>query len=95
MTRSTIPRPPRIGSVVSIRTSQVGGLASPLSTQAACRAAPSPTYSPGSGMATGTPNRPGATARTAAEAEDRLAALSLYDVKAALEEAIARAPSEW
>ena len=33
--------------------------------------------------------------RTAAEAEDRLAALSLYDVKAALEEAIARAPSEW
>jgi hypothetical protein len=33
--------------------------------------------------------------RTPAEAEERLAALSLYDVKAALEEAIARAPSEW
>jgi hypothetical protein len=33
--------------------------------------------------------------RTGAEAAERLAALSLYDVKAALEEAIARAPSEW
>lgn len=33
--------------------------------------------------------------RTAAEAAERLEALSLYDVKAALEEAIARAPSEW
>ena len=35
--------------------------------------------------------------RTTAEAEaaERLKALSLYDVKAALDEAIARAPSEW
>jgi hypothetical protein len=33
--------------------------------------------------------------RTGAEAADRLAALSLYDVKAALDEAIARAPAEW
>ncbi len=33
--------------------------------------------------------------RTEAEAEDRLKALSLYDVKAALDEAIAQAPSEW
>lgn len=33
--------------------------------------------------------------RTAAEAEERLKALSLYDVKAALDEAIARAPAEW
>lgn len=33
--------------------------------------------------------------RTAQEAEERIASLSLYDVKAALEEAIARAPSEW
>ena len=33
--------------------------------------------------------------RTAAEATARLESLSLYDVKAALEEAIARAPSEW
>jgi hypothetical protein len=33
--------------------------------------------------------------RTPAEAGERLEALSLYDVKAALDEAIARAPSEW
>jgi hypothetical protein len=33
--------------------------------------------------------------RTEAEAAERLAALSLYDVKAALDEAIARAPAEW
>lgn len=33
--------------------------------------------------------------RTAAEAEERLKALSLFDVKAALDEAIARAPGEW
>ena len=33
--------------------------------------------------------------RTAAEAEERLKALSLYDVKAALDEAIGRAPAEW
>ena len=32
---------------------------------------------------------------TESEAADRLKALSLYDVKAALDEAIARAPSEW
>ena len=30
-----------------------------------------------------------------AEAAERLGVLSLYDVKAALDEAIARAPSEW
>ncbi|HQR19218.1 MAG TPA: hypothetical protein PK948_12670 [Gemmatimonadales bacterium] len=33
--------------------------------------------------------------RTPAEAEERLKALSLYDVKAALDEAIARSPGEW
>ena len=33
--------------------------------------------------------------RTESEAEERLKALSLYDVKAALDEAIARAPAEW
>ena len=33
--------------------------------------------------------------RTEVEAASRLEALSLYDVKAALDEAIARAPSEW
>jgi hypothetical protein len=33
--------------------------------------------------------------RTPEEATGRLGALSLYDVKAALEEAIARAPGEW
>ena len=33
--------------------------------------------------------------RTAEEAQTRLAALSLYDVKAALEEAIASAPGCW
>jgi hypothetical protein len=33
--------------------------------------------------------------RTPAEAEERIGALSLYDVKAALDEAIARAPGEW
>jgi hypothetical protein len=33
--------------------------------------------------------------RSPAEAEERLKALSLYDVKAALDEAIARAPGEW
>jgi hypothetical protein len=33
--------------------------------------------------------------RTEKEATERLEALSLYDVKAALDEAIARAPSEW
>ena len=33
--------------------------------------------------------------RTPAEAESRLAALSLYDVKAALDEAIGRAPPSW
>jgi hypothetical protein len=38
---------------------------------------------------------PLAWGRTEAEAEERLKLLSLYDVKAALDEAIARAPSEW
>jgi hypothetical protein len=33
--------------------------------------------------------------RSAAEAEERLKALSLYDVKAALDEAIARQPEAW
>lgn len=33
--------------------------------------------------------------RTPAEAEERLKALSLYDVKSALDEAIARSPGEW
>ncbi|HEU4649233.1 MAG TPA: hypothetical protein VFS33_09250 [Gemmatimonadales bacterium] len=33
--------------------------------------------------------------KTAQEAAERLDALSLYDVKAALDEAIARAPGEW
>ena len=33
--------------------------------------------------------------RTQEEAESRLEALSLYDVKAALDEAIARAPGSW
>ena len=32
---------------------------------------------------------------TETEAEERLKALSLYDVKAALDESIARAPAEW
>ncbi len=38
---------------------------------------------------------PLAWGRTAAEAAERLEALSLYDVKAALDEAIGRAPAEW
>lgn len=33
--------------------------------------------------------------RTPAEAEERLRTLSLFDVKAALDEAIARSPGEW
>jgi hypothetical protein len=33
--------------------------------------------------------------KTPGEAESRLGALSLYDVKAALEEAIAHAPGSW
>ena len=33
--------------------------------------------------------------RSEAEAEERLKALSLYDVKAALDDSIARAPAEW
>ena len=36
-----------------------------------------------------------AWARSEAEAAERLKSLSLYDVKAALDEAIARSPSEW
>jgi len=38
---------------------------------------------------------PLAWGRTAAAAEERLLVLSLYDVKAALDEAIAAAPGEW
>ena len=33
--------------------------------------------------------------RTPEEASERIGALSLYDVKAALDEAIARTPAEW
>ncbi len=33
--------------------------------------------------------------RTAEEAEDRIKAISLYDVKAALDDAIGRTPREW
>jgi hypothetical protein len=36
-----------------------------------------------------------ARGRSPAEAAERIGALSLYDVKAALDEAIARAPGEW
>jgi hypothetical protein len=36
-----------------------------------------------------------ARGRTPAEASERIGALSLFDVKAALDEAIARAPGEW
>ncbi len=38
---------------------------------------------------------PLAWGRTPAEAEERAGVISLYDVKAALDEAIARAPAEW
>ena len=38
---------------------------------------------------------PLAWGRTAAAAEERLLVLSLYDVKAALDEAIAASPGEW
>jgi hypothetical protein len=38
---------------------------------------------------------PLAWGRTPEEAAERLGVLSLYDVKAALDEAIARAPAEW
>jgi hypothetical protein len=38
---------------------------------------------------------PLAWGRTREEAEERIKALSLYDVKAALDEAIADAPGEW
>ena len=38
---------------------------------------------------------PLAWGRTPAEAEERIGALNLYDVKAALDEAIARSPGEW
>ena len=44
---------------------QHGGSAVPASAQAACRAAPSATYSAASGTATGRPNTAGAIARTA------------------------------
>jgi hypothetical protein len=38
---------------------------------------------------------PLAWGRTPEETTERLGALSLYDVKTALDEAIARAPAEW
>jgi hypothetical protein len=40
-------------------------------------------------------SEPLALGRSPEEAEARVKAISLYDVKAALEEAIARAPAEW
>src|SRR5687767_1695608 len=44
-----------------------GGVAPPVSVHAACRAAPSATYSPGAGTETGTLNTVGAISRTAGE----------------------------
>src|SRR3954468_9921405 len=44
-----------------------GGVSPPASTQAACRAAPSATYSLGGGTSTGTPRTAGAIRRTAPE----------------------------
>ena len=49
------------------RAGQAGGSAAPDSAQAACRAAPSATYSAASGTATGSPKIAGAICRTAAD----------------------------
>src|SRR5690606_31532206 len=48
--------------------SQAGGSSPPSTTQAACRAAPSATYSPGGGTSTGQPKTCGAIRRTASDA---------------------------
>jgi hypothetical protein len=53
-------------------------------------------WSPGGDRPVGhVETEPLAWGRTAEEATERIGALSLYDVKAALDEAIARAPAEW
>lgn len=53
-------------------------------------------WSPGGDRPVGHVETPAlAWGRTPAEAEERLKALSLYDVKAALDDAIAAAPGEW
>lgn len=53
-------------------------------------------WSPGGDRPVGHVETPAlAWGRTPEEAEERLKALSLYDVKAALDEAIAAAPGEW
>ena len=54
-------------SALAPASGQSGGWAAPDKAQAACRAAPSATYSAGSGTVTGTPKISGAIARTAAE----------------------------
>ena len=53
-------------------------------------------WSPGGDRPVGhVETEPLAWGRSAEEARERAGALSLYDVKAALDEAIARAPAEW
>ena len=53
-------------------------------------------WSPGGDRPVGHLETPAlAWGRTGAEAEERIKVLSLYDVKAALDEAIAAAPEEW
>ena len=53
-------------------------------------------WSPGGDRPVGHVETPAlAWGRTPVEAEERLKALSLYDVKAALDDAIAAAPGEW
>ena len=53
-------------------------------------------WSPGGDRPVGHVETPAlAWGRTPAEAEERLKALSLYDVKAALDDAIGAAPGEW
>ena len=53
-------------------------------------------WSPGGDRPVGHVETPAlAWGRTPEEAEERLKALSLYDVKAALDDAIAAAPGEW
>ena len=56
-------------TVTSTSTSHRGGCSPPASAQAAWRAAPTATYSPGLGTATGTPNRSGAISCTAGDAD--------------------------
>ena len=53
-------------------------------------------WSPGGDRPVGhVETEPLAWGRSAEEASERVGALSLYDVKAALDEAIARAPANW